>query len=38
MPRCFVCQQPDDYEGDIEMITKWADFLNLSGWFAWTGF
>ena len=28
----------DDYEGDIEMITKWADFLNLSGWFAWTDF
>jgi len=28
----------DSYEGDIEMINKWADFLNLSGWFTWTHF
>ena len=28
----------DDYEGDIKMITEWADFLNLSGWFTWTNF
>lgn len=28
----------NDYGGDIEMVTKWADFLNLSGWFAWRDF
>lgn len=28
----------DSYEGDIEMINKWADFLDLSGWFSWTDF
>ena len=28
----------DSYEGDIEMVKKWADFLGLSGWFTWTDF
>lgn len=28
----------DSYEGDIEMVNKWADFLGLSGWFTWTDF
>jgi hypothetical protein len=28
----------DSYEGDIEMINKWAEFLGLSNWFTWTDF
>jgi hypothetical protein len=25
----------NSYEGDISMIDKWADFLDLSKWFEW---
>lgn len=28
----------DNYEGDIEKINEWANFLNLSKWFVWTDF
>jgi len=28
----------DNYDGDIQMINKWADFLKLSNWFEWAGF
>jgi len=28
----------DNYNGDIQMINKWADFLKLSNWFEWAGF
>jgi hypothetical protein len=28
----------DNYEGDIEMINQWADFLSISNWFDWTNF
>ena len=28
----------DSYEGDIEMINMWAEFLRLSNWFEWTNF
>lgn len=28
----------DNYEGDIRMVNRWAEFLNLSKWFSWTDF
>jgi hypothetical protein len=28
----------DNYDGDIQMINKWANFLKLSNWFGWAGF
>ncbi|MFA5794954.1 MAG: hypothetical protein WC980_07835, partial [Candidatus Brocadiia bacterium] len=28
----------DSYEGDIQMINKWAAFLDLKHWFEWTDF
>lgn len=28
----------DDYLGDLEMINKWAEFLEITKWFAWTNF
>ena len=28
----------DNYEGDIEMINRWAEFLDLSNWFSWKNF
>lgn len=28
----------DSYEGDIEMVNKWGDFLSLSAWFTWIDF
>lgn len=26
----------DNHEGDVALIQLWADFLGISGWFAWT--
>lgn len=31
-------EQKDDYEGDIDMINRWADYLGLENWFTWTSF
>ena len=28
----------DTYEGDVDMINKWAEFLGLSKWFTWRDF
>lgn len=28
----------DDYLGDLEMINKWAEYLEITNWFAWTDF
>jgi hypothetical protein len=28
----------DNFIGDVEMSNKWANFLNISNWFAWTDF
>jgi len=28
----------DSFVGDVEMSNKWANFLNISDWFAWTDF
>ncbi|OGL42760.1 MAG: hypothetical protein A2161_08950 [Candidatus Schekmanbacteria bacterium RBG_13_48_7] len=28
----------NSFEGDMEKINEWADFLGLSDWFEWTDF
>jgi len=28
----------NSYDGDVQMINKWADFLKLSNWFEWADF
>lgn len=28
----------NNYEGDIDMINRWANFLELTNWFTWTDF
>lgn len=28
----------DDYLGDVDMINKWAEYLEITDWFAWTDF
>jgi hypothetical protein len=28
----------DSHEGDNVMIDKWANFVNIVGWFKWRGF
>jgi hypothetical protein len=28
----------DDYLGDLEMINKWAEYLEITNWFTWTDF
>ena len=33
-----VTQDCPDYDGDVENIKNWAEFLGISGWFEWAGF
>ncbi len=33
-----LAEPADNYEGDIATVNRWAEFLGLAGWFAWTGF
>ena len=29
---------PDTYEGDVKMVNRWAEFLELTKWFDWVSF